>query len=35
MFLRLVAWLSVEKEHWCVAEPDGLGECSEGAQECF
>jgi len=35
VLLRLVAWLSVEKEHWCVAESDGLAKCIEGAQVCF
>jgi len=34
VFLRLAARLSVEKEHRCVAEPDGLAEYREGAQVC-
>ena len=35
MFLRRVSWLSIEKEHRCVSEADGLAECREGAQVCF
>ena len=34
MFLRLMAWLSVEKEHRCVSEAGGSAECREGAQVC-
>jgi len=35
VLLRLVAWLSVEKEHRRVSEAGGLAECREGAQVCF
>jgi len=35
VFLRRVAWLSVEKEHRCVSEAGVLAEYREGAQVCF
>ena len=34
MFLRWLAWLSVEKDHRCVSEAGGLAECRDGAQVC-
>jgi len=34
VLLSLMAWLSEEKEHRCVAEAGGLAECREGALVC-